>query len=157
MDGFIPGSRATFMLDAVALVMIGIVPILWWSVLGLARRRHYGSHAKVQMTMACALLLALIFFEIEIRLVGWRERAAESPFLGPVLFSILGIHIAIAVGTLTMWFLTIRNALKNFSWPPQPNAHSSKHRMFGMYSVLGMTLTALSGWIFYWMAFFAKT
>lgn len=155
MEGFIPGGRATLMLDVVAVAMILIVPVLWWSIYALAKCHRYATHAKVQLVMAAVLLLAVILFEVEIRSVGWRDRAAPSPYLGPVLYTVLIVHILIATATVLSWVATVFFALKRFPWPPKPGAHSILHKKLGKFAAIGMTLTAITGWIFYWMAFFA--
>jgi hypothetical protein len=177
IDGFL-GTRASIMLDLVFVAMFAVVPVLAWSVLQ-ARRGRYSLHKRVQLALTAVLGLAIVLFEVDMRFVsGWRERAEPSPFYGDVetaspmwstlclklagmervpgwVFRALAIHLAFAVSTAAVWTWTVVRAFQRFPTPPAPSDYSPVHRRLGWIAAIDMTLTAVTGWIFYWLAFVA--
>lgn len=159
IHGFL-GTRASLMLDVVFLAMFAVVPALAVSI-GLVKRSNFALHKLLQATLGAVLLVAVLAFEVDMRFfTDWRTRAAESPyFQGPgwnAVWTSLAIHLSFAVPTLLVWIAVIGLALKRFPAPPQPNAHSQLHKKLGWLATIGMTLTAVTGWIFYWLAFVAS-
>jgi putative membrane protein len=159
IDGFL-GTRATFMLDVVALAMVAVLPLLGLSVALVKYRRNYALHKRIQLTLGSVLLVIVMLFEIDMRVNGWRDRAAASPYAGQEgstdwVFVALGIHLCFAVTTALLWAIVIIRALRHFPKPPAPNAHSPWHRRYGKLAALDMLGTAVTGWIFYWLAFVA--
>ena len=67
----------------------------------------------------------------------------------------LWIHLVFATTTLALWLLIIVRALKHFPSPPRPNQHSRFHARWGMIAAIDMVLTAVTGWVFYFLAFVA--
>jgi uncharacterized membrane protein YozB (DUF420 family) len=159
VDGFL-GTRASLMLDVVALAMLVVVPALAVSVYLVMFRRAYTWHKRIQLTLGLALLVTVVAFEADMRLGGWRHRAEDSPFAGVdgatdwVSVS-LGIHLCFAITAALLWIVVITRALRNFPSPATPSAHSSWHRRFGMAAAIDMVCTAVTGWIFYYLAFVA--
>src|SRR4051794_36030704 len=80
MGGFVPGARGSLMLDVVFVAMFVVVPLLAASIYLVKYQRQYSLHKKLQLAMAAVLLVAVLLFELDIRLHGWEERAAPSPF-----------------------------------------------------------------------------
>jgi hypothetical protein len=108
------------------------------------------------------LLIAVLLFELDMRINGWEQRAAPSPFFNaahkwscPAGISLI-IHLSFAVPTLLLWIVVVARALRNFPRPPQPAAHSRWHTRYGWAAAIGMLLTALTGWLFYYLAFVAS-
>ena len=159
IHGFL-GTRGSLMLDLVFLSMFLVVPILGWSVM-LAKRGRYALHKRVQLTLGTVLLIAVTAFELEMRIVGWEERAAPSPYWsGPqwddwVHYS-LGIHLFFAIPTAVLWIMVIIRALRGFAKPPVPSPHSASHRFWAKLASFEMLMTAVTGWVFYWLAFAAQ-
>jgi len=159
LDGFL-GSRASFMLDVVALAMVGVLPVLGWSIYLVKYRAQYALHKKLQLSLGIVLLITVALFEVDMRINGWRHRAAASPFSGQegttdwVLVA-LGVHLCFAVTTAVLWVIVIVQALRHFAKPPVPGPHSVWHRRFGKLAAIDMLCTAVTGWIFYWLAFVA--
>jgi hypothetical protein len=52
-----------------------------------------------------------------------------------------------------LWIAVVIQALRKFSRPPAPGPHSRWHSRYGTLAAIGMLLTAVTGWTFYWMAF----
>jgi hypothetical protein len=159
IDGFL-GTRASFMLDLVALAMAVVLPVLFWSIYQVKYARRYALHKRVQLSLGLVLLVTVLVFEADMRINGWRERAAASAFVGGAdavdwVAVSLGVHLCFAVSTALLWVLVIARALRNFPNPPAPGPHSAWHRRMGKAAAIDLTLTAVTGWLFYWLAFVA--
>jgi putative membrane protein len=159
IDGFL-GTRASFMLDLVTLAMAVVLPVLLWSIYQVKYRRRYALHKRVQLTLGLVLLVTVLIFEADMRINGWRDRAAASSFIGGsgavdwVAVS-LGVHLCFAVSSALLWVIVIAQALRKFPDPPAPGAHSAWHRRMGRAAAIDLALTAVTGWVFYWLAFVA--
>lgn len=162
IDGFL-GTRASIMLDLVFLAMFAFVPALAWSIYLAKYRRRFRIHKQAQVTLGLVLLAAVSLFEIDMRFIsGWRERAEPSPFWGggtlanSQVVQSLAVHLLFAVTTAVLWVVVITRALRNFPKPPVPGPHSAWHKRWGWIAAIDMFLTAVTGWVFYWLAFAAK-
>lgn len=159
LDGFL-GTRASFMLDVVFLAMFALVPVLAVSVWLVMYRQRYLLHKRIQLALGIVLLVTVVLFEIDMRANGWRDRAAASPYTAHdgstdwVLVS-LGVHLCFAVTAALLWIVVIARALRGFNSPPAPGPHSAWHRRFGMAAAVDMLATAVTGWVFYYLAFVA--
>jgi uncharacterized membrane protein YozB (DUF420 family) len=159
-DGFL-GTRASLMLDVVFLAMFAVLPALGVSM-RLVKRGKYDLHKKLQLLLGAVLLIAVVAFEVDMRLHGWEERAYASPYFDPVAkwSSPVGIslivHLFFAVPTAVIWIYVIVMALRRFPSPPRPNDYSPSHRIWGWIAAVEMTFTALTGWLFYYLAFVAS-
>ena len=151
-DGFL-GTRASLMMDLVVVAMALVLPVMWWSI-GQVRRGRYVLHRRVQIVLSAALLIAVVGFEIDVRLNGWQARATGgvgSPTTA--VWTALWIHLAFAISTALLWPVVVWRALRNFPTPPRPAEHSASHRRWGRLAAWDMTGTAVTGWGFYWLAF----
>jgi len=63
--------------------------------------------------------------------------------------------LSFAVPTLVLWIVVVVAALRKFSRPPAPGPHSRWHARWGMIAAVEMLMTAVTGWVFYWLAFVA--
>jgi uncharacterized membrane protein YozB (DUF420 family) len=159
MDGFL-GTRASLMLDVVALAMLVLVPVLAFSIYQVKVRRNYSLHKAIQLTLGGVLLVAVTLFEVDVRLHGWRHLAAPSPYASHEgstdwVMIVLTVHLFFAVSSAVLWVLVIARALRNFPSPPVPGPHSAWHRRWATIAAIDMTCTAVTGWVFYWLAFVA--
>jgi len=154
IDGFL-GTRATLMLDLLVLAMLAVMLVLGWSVYQVRYRRRYQLHKWTQITLAVILLVTVAFFEIDIRLHGWQDRAAGSLGGTPAssVWYALYVHLVFALTTVILWPVVIFLALRNFPSPPQPGPHSRVHVPLARLAAADMVMTAVTGWIFYWLAF----
>ncbi len=159
VDGFL-GTRGSIMLDVVFLAMFAVVPVLLLSIVLVKRRRLYRVHKFIQLALGLVLLLAVAAFEIDMQLfTDWRQRAIDSPYYQAqgwsAVMTSLVVHLAFAIPTLFLWVWVIVQALRKFPNPPQPTAYSSSHKSTAWLATVGMIGTAVTGWVFYWMAFVA--
>jgi hypothetical protein len=162
IDGFLPLGRGSVMLDVVFLAMFIVVPALAVSIYLVKSRRQYDLHKKLQLALAAVLLVAVLLFELDMQFITtWELRAEPSPYFDkankwtcPVGISLI-VHLSFAVPTLLLWIFVVVQALRKFSHPPKPGPHSHAHARTGWAASIGMLLTAITGWIFYWLAFVA--
>ncbi len=154
IDGFL-GTRAPLILDVLCLAMLGVVIVLAWSVYQVKVRRRFRLHKWIQVALGVILLAVVILFEVDIRLHGWEDRAAGR--LGghapAQAVTALYVHLVFAVSTVILWPTTIILALRNFSNPPLAGPHSRVHVPLARVAAMDMLLTAITGWVFYWVAF----
>jgi hypothetical protein len=54
-----------------------------------------------------------------------------------------------------LWPITLGLAWKRFAHPPAPGAHSGLHKKLGWLSTVDITLTSITGLLFYNLAFVA--
>lgn len=179
IDGFL-GTRASIMLDVVFVALVAVLPLLAWSIYLVRCRRAYSLHKRLQVILAALLLVAVSLFEIDMRLVsGWRDRAEPSPYYPPMADppgwldglcrTVLGmsyvpgaapialaVHLVFATTTALLWVVVTTRALRHFPEPPRPGAHSRAHRFWGWLAAIDLALTAITGWVFYWLAFVAS-
>jgi putative membrane protein len=161
IDGFLPFGRGSLMLDVVFLAMFVIVPLLVFSLWQVKYKRNYQLHKALQLTMAIVLLVAVLLFEVDIRVNGWVHRAEPSPYFddvnkwGCLAGRALIVHLSFAVPSLVLWIVVVVQALRKFSRPPSPGPHSQWHARWATLAAAGMFMTAVTGWIFYWLAFVA--
>ena len=159
LQGFL-GTRTSLMLDVVFVAMFLVVPLLGLSVYLVKFRQQYTWHKWLQLALAGVLLTTVLVFEIDMRVNGWRDQALPSPYYGSEgawgwLWYALYVHLLFAISTCTLWILVTARALKHFPNPPQPSGHSAWHLRWGKLAAIDMLLTAVTGWLFYWLAFVA--
>jgi putative membrane protein len=168
-DGFLRflGFRGSLMLDVVFLAMFAVLPALAASIY-LVKQRRYELHKKLQLALGIVLLLAVVAFEVDVRLNKWEPRAEPSPYFAgevsngevnmdwscPIGVALI-IHLFFAIPTAFIWTIVIIQALRKFPDPPHPGMHSASHKFWGWLAVFEMFGTAITGWIFYYLAFVA--
>ena len=157
--GFL-GTRGSFMLDVVVVAMAIIIPALAGSLYLVRFRRAYTWHRRLQLTLAGLLLLAVGAFEVDMRLVtDWTELAAPSPYYSSDSWNAVNlslvIHLFFAVPTLLLWILVVIQAIRQFGWSGQTGPYRHQHAFWARLASVGMLMTAVTGWLFYWLAFAA--
>jgi putative membrane protein len=154
IDGFL-GTRASLGMDVVLVGLLALLPVLAWSI-ALVRRGRYAAHKSLQLFIVAALAAAIVVFEIDIRLVSdWKARAAASPWWPSGVLAALGIHLVFAVTTFGLWTWVVWEALSRFPEPPAPGGHGPRHRRFARIAAADLLCTAVTGCVFYWLAFVA--
>jgi hypothetical protein len=160
-SGFL-GYPTTFMLDFVVCALVLIVPLLVYSLWLVKIRRRFLAHKRLQITLGLILLVAVSAFEIDVQLVhgGWEQIVARQN-LSPELLAAkissvrpwLLVHLVFAVSTPVLWAATITLALVRFGREAKPGMHSRLHKTLGWLSTIDITLTSVTGLLFYYHAF----
>jgi hypothetical protein len=158
MNGFL-GTRASLMLDVVFLTMFVVVPVMAWSIWQVRRHRRYVLHKRVQLALATVLLAAVLAFEVDIRFfTEWQALAAGSPYYASPINWVkiaLAVHLFFAVPTAFLWGYVVWHALRYIPNPPRPSQHSARHKRWAWLAAWEMLGTAVTGWVFYYLAFAA--
>jgi uncharacterized membrane protein YozB (DUF420 family) len=110
--------------------------------------------------LAVILLVAVTAFELELRFVtDWEELAEPSPYFEPDQWNLvwysLVVHLCCAIPTPILWVYVIVQAWRRFPRPAQPSEYGQHHIFWAKLAAVGMWLTAVTGWVFYWLAFVA--
>jgi hypothetical protein len=159
--GFL-GYPTTFMLDFVVCALVLVVPLLLLSLWLVKFRRKYLVHKRLQIVLGVVLLAAVTAFEVDVQLVhgGWEKIVAKQNLdeaaLAAKIASVrpwLLVHLVFAVTTPFLWVATIVLALKRFGSNPIPGAHSKLHALLGWASTIDITLTSVTGLLFYYVDF----
>jgi hypothetical protein len=157
MDGFL-GTRASLMLDVVFLAMFAVVPVMLWNIAQVRYRRRYQLHKRMQLGLATVLLVAVLAFEIDMRINGWQLRAEPSPYFSSSVNWVkvaLGVHLFFAIPTAVIWVYVVWHALRYIPIPPRRSEHSPHHIRWAWIAAWEMIGTAVTGWVFYYLAFVA--
>jgi L-lactate dehydrogenase complex protein LldE len=160
-DGFL-GYHTSFMLDAVVIALVLVVPVLTYSLYSAKFTKNYSIHRNLQLFLAVTLLAAVTCFEVDLHLVqgGWQNVVKKGPEITSEQLAkiqrVLHIHLIFAGSTPFLWALTLGLALRNFPNPPKPSPHSRLHKVLGWTSALDLVLTSVTGLIFYYTAFVSR-
>ena len=139
-----------------------IVPILAYSIYSVKFQRQFVRHRNLQLLLGAVLFVAVAAFEVDLRLQGrgWQAivNKGEPKLSGEQLAfvaKLLYIHLVFAISTPIFWFVTIALAWKRFPKLPRPGLHSSLHKTLGWLLTIDITLTSVTGLVFYYFAFVA--
>jgi putative membrane protein len=155
-NGFLP-TRASWMLDFVVVAMLGVMLILFYSIYQIRIKNKPSLHRNIQIMTAIILTVVLIAFEIDVRFItAWRDLAEVSPFYdsGTVDRCLL-VHLLFAIPTPVIWAIVIVMGLRGFKSGFSQGNFNRIHRISGRIAAVFMLMTALTGWIFYYVAFVA--
>ena len=154
--GFLP-TRGSWTLDLVAVMMVAVVVVLAYSIYVVRYRRNFRLHRNLQVATAIALGLALVAFEIDIRFfTDWRELAKPSVYYDSGWVNwILGIHLCLAIPTPIVWGIVTWVALRRFKDSFEQGSFNRTHQFWGRVGAAMMFGTAITGWVFYCVAFVA--
>lgn len=158
-DGFL-GFNTSFMLDAVVVSLLLIVPAMLYSIYVVKFTFNYRLHRNLQVGLGVVLFFAVTAFEVDMQWVqgGWENvvKKRDIPLNADQLQlvrQVLWVHLVFAVSTPVLWGVTLFLALRRFPNPPLPSPHSPLHRRLAWFSTVDIVLTSLTGLAFYYMAF----
>lgn len=149
------------MLDFVTLAMLLVLIVLTLSIYAVRFKKNWRLHRNIQLATAIILTLALVAFEIDVRFITqWRELAQASPFYeSGWIDRCLAIHLVFAIPTPLVWGVVIFMAMRRIKPDAQSQTDAADfrrfHRISGRIAAAFMFLTAITGWIFYYVAFVA--
>ena len=149
------------MLDFIALAMLAVVFVLGLSIYLVRAKKNKRLHRTIQIATAVTLTIALIAFEIDVRFITkWRELAEAAPFYqAGWVDRCLAIHLVFAIPTPLVWgaviFMALRGFKSDLSSEMAVTNFNRFHRISGRTAAVLMLMTAITGWIFYYVAFVA--
>jgi putative membrane protein len=155
-NGFLP-TRASLMLDFVTLAMLLVSIVLAFSIYLIRVKKRPELHRNIQIATAIILVFALVAFEVDVRwITNWRELAETSPYYASgTVDGWLYFHLLFAIPTPFIWGFVIWKGLKNFKTGFHQGDYNKTHRIHGRIAAGFMFATAITGWIFYFLAFVA--
>jgi len=144
------------MIDFVFVAMFAVILVLAVSIYLVKVAKQFNVHKWIQIALAVILLIAVAAFEVDVQFfTDWKALAAPSQVGMPTIKGLLWIHLFFAVPTPFLWVAVIWLGLSRFPSPPVPGKHSETHRKLGWIAAIGMLMTAITGWVFYYAAFVA--
>ena len=157
MESLFPFSRASFVLDLIVLAMGVVIPVMLYSMIAVRKHQDIKTHRTIQITLGVVLGLAIFAFEVDMRLFGWRDQAQLSPYYETWVFPALYVHLFFAIPTLVLWIYTITMAMRHRIHQISDGTKDQRfrHKFYGKLSAYTMIATAITGWIFYYLAFVA--
>jgi uncharacterized membrane protein YozB (DUF420 family) len=155
-SGFLP-NRATATLDFVVVAMVLVLIALAVSIRQIRNAKNPRLHRLIQLVTAGVLLLTLVVFEVDMQfLTDWRELAEPSPYFDSgVVNWALWIHLMFAIPTPLVWAGVIWFGLSRFKESFEAGDYNRVHRFWGRIASGLMVMTAITGWVFYYLAFVA--
>jgi hypothetical protein len=157
LEAILGSSRAPLVFDVLVTAMPLVLIAVGFGLYQVRVHRNYDFHRKIQLTISAVLLIVVIWFEVNVRVQGWIENAQPSPFFNSGLFPFLYLHVAIAVSSAALWVNQVSHALRHFSKNYEIAAKEKvKHLRRGWLTIGMMSLTTITGWIFYYLAFVAS-
>ena len=138
--GFL-GTRAPFFMDLVTLI-VAFLPLLIAGAIALARAKKYKLHALAQILIFAVSVIVLVYFEVGVRVGGGFDNFMDGSSVSyGYAFLVLMLHIARAIVTLVVWFITLVRAKKFLAL--------GVHKKLGRISFIGIILTSLSSmWVY---------
>lgn len=145
------------MLDFVVVAMLGVTIVLAYSIYLIRVKKQPRAHRNIQIATAIVLVIALVAFEIDMRFfTNWRELASSSPFYeSGIADACLWLHLLFAIPTPFVWAAVIVIGLRKFKTDFNQGSFNRIHRISGRIAAAMMVMTAITGWIFYYVAFVA--
>ncbi len=149
--GFL-GTRADVLVDII-LLATAVTPFLMLYAFRLARRANYAEHRRAQIILPSVMLVAVVLFEIDIRMSGADAFLAGSSFPYKRFLSVfLVVHVAVAIISFLGWVVLATISSRRFL-KVLPGSFSAIHRFYGKLIFSGVTFTAVSGIALYFLVF----
>ena len=145
------GNGAPLALDLIVVALTVLLPVLAASIVAI-RRGQRRLHRSLQIAITVALVVSLLLFEFQIRnLGGWRESIADRNLSESQLSAItamLIVHLIFSVTTPAFWLAALISSTK--AWTGR---RPQVHHWLGRLAALDLVLTAITGWVWYAMAY----
>lgn len=143
-----------WLIDIVNFSFIVIVPALIYSWIKV-RNGEYSLHKKVQLTLFAVLFVAVILFEVDLKMRGGIfEMVKDSQFAGTAFLNgLIWFHMFVSITTSFIWIGLVAMSLWKFASPPVPNNFSGMHKFWGKIGMIDMILTGITGVMLYVLGF----
>ena len=146
--GFL-GTKAPFFMDFVTLI-VALLPLLVIIAVLFAKKKMIKLHMVSQLVLFFVSIIVVSYFEYGVRVGGGFDLFAKGSSLSHgFLVGFLIFHIIISVVTVIWWTKTVICGLKAYHDDRLPGEASKRHRRDGIWSVIGIFLTSLTGvWVY---------
>lgn len=151
MPGFL-GFGAPFMMDVVMVALLVINPALFWSI-QQAKKGRFEIHRKVQIALSAVLFIAVILFEVEIRLANGIANIIGEERYTDQFRMVLYIHLLFSVTTTILWAVLTYKGIKLYTPQGFPEDYAPHHKKWGMIGALDLVMTTLTGYWVYYLGF----
>ncbi|NRA39144.1 MAG: DUF420 domain-containing protein [Planctomycetes bacterium] len=141
------------MLDFVAVAMLIIMPVQAYSIYLVKKKRLFPLHRRIQIITSIVLFSAVIVFEVNMRLYGWKHMAEPSIYYDTLVYPSLYVHLFFSILTPFFWFTALIQGLRKFGRNPEPNDYSSRHKVWGWLAFSFLLCTTITGGVFYVLAY----
>lgn len=150
--GFL-GTRADALMDVVVIAVVATPFLLTYSF-RLAAAGRLDAHRRFQVSLLSVLLVAIVLFEIDVRLAGGSgSLMAGSSYAGTTGLRLLSLtHVLGAVATFLTWSVMTVLSLRRFR-QILPGSFSRRHRQVGRLIYAGTVFTAVSAVAMYVVGF----
>ncbi|MCH9813003.1 MAG: DUF420 domain-containing protein [Epsilonproteobacteria bacterium] len=149
LDGFL-GTRGDFIVDLVITVS-GFLPFLMLFTFYLAAKGMYTLHRNLQILLFIVVVGLVVALEYDIQFGGLAEISKMTPFKDSVaLLFVFAIHLFFAITSFGGWLWLLIKSSKRY-----PKHFEFNHKKWGKLIFADVVLTAITGWILYWMTFAA--
>lgn len=151
--GFL-GTRADVLMDVVFIATLLTPFIVAWGV-RFASKGDYRRHRAVQATLLAVLLVAVLLFEVDVRLSGGSGSLMKgSSYAGTGwLRGVTLAHVLANVVTFFGWLWLVVKSWKRLGTPELPGAFSATHKRGGSFVFAGLVFGAVSAVVMYVLGF----
>lgn len=135
---------------SIMLTVAILAPIAAMCAVSLIRKGKYRKHIRIQKTIFWICMVAVLLFEIYIRISGGSgSLIKESIYTDTKFFRlILNAHIAGAVFTYLLWIVMIIISNRKYKMAKKlPGKFSKTHKALGYLTIFGLFYTAISALI----------
>lgn len=129
------------------LILAILAPFISLYAVSLIKKQDYKTHIKIQKRLFWTCIIAVLIFEIQLRVLGGSgSLIAGSAYTGTPFFkTILTAHILGAVLTYIIWGITVFTS--NAKWKKRrtlPGSFTITHKRLGIVSIVGLFYTAIT-------------
>ncbi len=148
------GTRADVLMDVVFVSTLATPFIVVWGI-GFARRGDFRRHRAVQTTLLAVLLVAVVLFEVDVRLSGGSGSLMKgSSYAGTGwLRGVTLAHVLANVVTFFTWLVLVVKSWRRFETPALPGTWGPRHRLLGRLVFAGLVFGAVSAVVMYVLGF----
>lgn len=150
--GFL-GTRADLLMDVVFISTLA-TPFILAAGVRFAAAKNFRRHRAVQTTLLCVLLVAVAFFEVDVRLSGGSGSLMKgSSYAGTGwLRGVTLAHVLANVVTFIAWLVLVVKAWRRFEGG-LPGPYAPTHKRLARFVFGGTVFGALSAVVMYVLGF----
>lgn len=150
--GFL-GTRAPLYIDLIAVVFL-LFPLCLFFSIRFAIKKEIKKHFITQVVLYVLMLLAVVIFEVGMRLAGGFSLYLEASSVNySVFISFLIFHIITAVVVINTWSYQLITAIKAYRKGTLTGDVASNHKRIGKWVSLGIMITLIEAIIMYYLLF----